>query len=116
MQNELVMLCFGIRLVVFNSSMHFTFLANATQSHALLYSLMLFSRINCSNARALHMSSHRVNYMWSHAHKSMYSFVITKDRLYSMLTCSCISHAHSFMYHTFLLAPIFMQCTCQRLG
>ena len=57
----------------------------------LLYSLMLFSRINCSNAHALHMSSHRVDYMWSHAHISMHSFVITLDRLYSMLTCVCIS-------------------------
>ena len=32
-QNELVMLCFGMRLVVFNSKMQFNFLANATQSH-----------------------------------------------------------------------------------
>ena len=62
-QKELVMLCSGMRLVVFNSRMQFIFLANATQSHAYLYSLMLFSSINCSNAHAFHMSSHRVDYV-----------------------------------------------------
>ena len=32
-QNELVMLRFGMQLVVFNSKMQFNFLANATKSH-----------------------------------------------------------------------------------
>ena len=88
------MLCFGMRL--FNSRFQFTFPAIAMQSQSQLYPLMLFCIINCSHAHAFHMSSNRVDYMWSHAHIFMHLFIITWDMLYSMLTCPRIHISYVF--------------------
>ena len=102
---ELVILCFGMRLVVFKLRMQFTFLAIAMQSHAQLYSLMSFSNKNFSHAYAFHMSSHRTDFMWSHACISTYSFVITQARSFSMLTCSCTSHTPCIRISYVLTCP-----------
>ena len=60
------MLCFGMRLVVFNSGLQFT----AMQLHAQLYSLMLFFIINCSHAHEFHMHFTICGYMRTCIHLS----------------------------------------------
>ena len=41
----------------------------------------------------------------------MHSFIITLDRLYSKLPCSCTPHAHALIYHMFSLRTDYILCS-----
>ena len=91
-----------MRLVEFNSRMQFTFLASATQSHLQLYSNFIFQHKLLTCPCISHVISLGwVDYMYSHSHIFMRLFAVTQDRLYSVLTRSCTSHAYPFIYYMF---------------
>ena len=74
------------------------------QSHAQLYSLMLFSNINCSHDYAFHMSSQRVDYMWSHA---QYPYIHLSSLRIDYILCFSI-HAPHMPMHSYII--------CSHLG
>ena len=87
------------------NAMQFTFLASAMQSHA---SIVLFSSINGSNTHAFHMSSHRVNYMWSHADISMHSSASLRI---DYILCSHVLAPHMLL-HSYIICSSLPLCLC----